>query len=123
MEAKLTWVTNEEEVPKGRKGGGAREVGIWAEMIAELRANPNKWAVIAESLDSAKVTALRYRFPDIDFRGKVVSRVTPEGKKMIHQKVWACYHEQSEPVVDEPKISVSLTVSQIAGLLGSLTKV
>lgn len=109
MEATLTWV-NEEEVPQARKGGGARDIGVWADIAAQLRANPGKWAVISESLDSAKATALRYRFPDIEFRGKVVSRVTPDGKKMVHQKVWACYHDQSEPVVDEPKISVNLTV-------------
>lgn len=86
-EQKLNWV-DESEVPKERAGNGPRDTGPWGEVIRELRANPNQWAVIADgNIDAAKVTGLRYRFPDIDFRVKVLSRT---GGKPV--KVWACYH-------------------------------
>lgn len=120
METTLTWV-EEIEVPKARQGGGPRDIGPWADIVNELRTNPNKWAVIAESLDSGKVTALRYRFPDIDFRGKVVSRVTPDGKKMVHQKVWACYHEAPK-AEEEPTVTVMLTASQVFEMIKSWGK-
>ena len=120
METEMKWV-DESEVPKARQGGGPRDVGPWAEIVNQLRANPNKWAVISESLDSGKVTALRYRFTDIEFRAQVVSRVTPTGKKMIHQKVWACCL-QDRPEVVEPTIPVMLTLSQVKDIIGSWAK-
>jgi hypothetical protein len=90
----LCWV-DESEVPKGRSGYGVRDTGPWADVMRELRANPNKWAVIADGdIDSSKVTSLRYRFPDIDFRCSVVSRT---GGKPV--KVWACYHGAAETEV------------------------
>lgn len=87
----LNWV-DESEVPKARAGNGPRETGPWAEVVNQLRANPNKWAVVADGdIDAAKVTGLRYRFPDIDFRVKVLSR---SGGKPV--KVWACHHGATE---------------------------
>lgn len=119
MEAILTWV-EEEEVPKARKGKGARETGLWAKIMAELRANPGKWAVICESLDAAKLTALRYRFPDIDFRGAIVAR----GKGITTQtKVWACYHEKDGAQDEDAPVQIALTVTQIQDLVGRLVRV
>lgn len=114
METTLTWV-DEAEVPSGRKGkSGRRETGVWAGVMAQLRENPGKWAVISESLDSAKVTALRYRFPDIEFRGAVVAR----GKGITTQtKVWARYPDQPESET-EPFITITMTAKQAREIIG-----
>lgn len=118
METTLTWV-DEAEVPSGRKGkSGRRETGVWAGVMAQLRENPGKWAVISESLDSAKVTGLRYRFPDIEFRGAVVAR----GKGITTQtKVWACYHGEAE-VEEEPTITLMLTPTQAYEVMRTMAR-
>lgn len=110
---KIEWV-REDEVPAARTGHGPRDIGQWSEMAKTLRANPGKWALVSESLGSSRITYLRHRFPDIEFRTQLLTR---SGDKP--SRVWACANGGHDK--PDPTVQVSLTLSQIQALLGKVS--
>lgn len=122
--AELTW---EEPPVKGRNRND------WESIAASLKANPNKWAVVAENVSASTGTHIRHGrltafAPEGAFEARVSGAKADNGGRA--EKIYARYvgtASVAEPVTASAKLTVedaihaSLPPTEPIALVGSVT--